>query len=108
MKSELLRMFTFESHATSRMEVKNLIFNFLFIFQVVKRELFVFFCFVFLFVPSSPHTNSQAQVHIQTHKPDRTKININGFDMAKCAAQLLYGPVLVCESSVSDVQEKVL
>ena len=36
-------------------------------------------------------------VHIQTHKvtsphnnkPDQTKININGFDMAKSAAQLL-------------------
>ena len=42
-------------------------------------------------------------VHIQTHKvtsphnnkPDQTKININGFDMAISAAQLLYGPVLV-------------
>ena len=30
-----------------------------------------------------------------THKPDQTKINIIGFDMAKSAAQLLYGPVLV-------------
>ena len=35
------------------------------------------------------------QGHSQTQKPDQTKININGFDMAKIAAQLLYGPVLV-------------
>ena len=33
--------------------------------------------------------------HIQTHKPDQTKININGFNMTKSAAQLLYGPVLI-------------
>ena len=33
---------------------------------------------------------------MQTHKPDQTKININEI-MAKCAAQLLYGPVLVPE-----------
>ena len=31
---------------------------------------------------------------MKIHKPDQTKININGFDMAKSAAQLLYGPVL--------------
>ena len=31
----------------------------------------------------------------RTHKLDQTKININGFAMAKSAAQLLYGPVLV-------------
>ena len=49
-----------------------------------------FFC---VFVPFNPHIN--LQVHTQTHKPDQTKININGFDMAKSAAQLLYGPVLV-------------
>ena len=36
-----------------------------------------------------------SQVHTQTHKPDQTEININGFDIAKSAAQLLYGPVLV-------------
>ena len=39
------------------------------------------------------HTNSQVQ--IETHKLDQTKVNINGFGMAKSAAQLLYGPVLV-------------
>ena len=50
----------------------------------------MFFC---LFVPSIPHMNSQ--VHTQTQKPDPSKININGFDVAKSAAQLLYGPVLV-------------
>ena len=43
----------------------------------------------FFFPPSDP------QVHTETHQPDQTKINVNGFDMAKCAAQLLYGPVLV-------------
>ena len=32
----------------------------------------------------------------RTHKLDQTKITINGFGMAKRAAQLLYGPVLVC------------
>ena len=32
-----------------------------------------------------------SQVHIQTHKPDQTRININGSDMVKSAAQLLYG-----------------
>ena len=31
----------------------------------------------------------------RTHKLDQTKITINGFGMAKRAAQLLYGPVLV-------------
>ena len=35
------------------------------------------------------------QVQIQTHKIDQTKVDINGFGMAKRAAQLLYGPVLV-------------
>ena len=35
------------------------------------------------------------EVRTQTHKPDQTKINIYRFDMAKSAAQLLYGPVLV-------------
>ena len=35
-------------------------------------------------------------LYTQTHKPDQTKININEFDMAKSAAQLLYDPVLVC------------
>ena len=45
------------------------------------------------YVPCFPNMNSQ--VHIQTPKPDQTKININGFDMAKSAAQLLYGPILV-------------
>ena len=45
------------------------------------------------FVPSGRHTMSPVQV--QTHKPNHTKINIDGFDMAKSAAQLLYGPVLV-------------
>ena len=34
---------------------------------------------------------------VQTHKPNQTKININEFDMAKIAAQLLYSPVFfVC------------
>ena len=54
--------------------------------------------YLWLYVPSFPHMNSQ--VHIQTHKPDQTKINIDGFDMAK----LLYGPVLVfffIKSSIS-------
>ena len=32
---------------------------------------------------------------IFTHNSDQTKININGLDMAKSAAQLLYFPVLV-------------
>ena len=36
-----------------------------------------------------------SKVHTPTHKPDLTKINIKGFDVAKSAAQLLYGPVLV-------------
>ena len=36
------------------------------------------------------------EVRTQTHKPDQTKINIYRFDMAKSAAQRLYGPVLVC------------
>ena len=35
------------------------------------------------------------EVRTQTHKPDQTNINIYRFDMAKSAAQLLYGPVLV-------------
>ena len=35
------------------------------------------------------------QVYTQTQKPDQTKININEFDMAKSAAQLLYGPIFV-------------
>ena len=49
----------------------------------------VFFCG---YVPSGPDTNSK----VQTHKPDQTKLNINGFDItAKSAAKLLYGPVLV-------------
>ena len=39
-------------------------------------------CFLFLFL-------------CLTHKPDVTKINIDRFDMAKSAAQLQYGPVLV-------------
>ena len=33
----------------------------------------------------------------RTHKLDQTKITINGFGMAKRAAQLLYGPVLVLD-----------
>ena len=50
------------------------------------------FLFVFLFFcPIGP------TVHTQTHKPDQTKINIKGFDMAKSAAQLLYAPVLVLD-----------
>ena len=32
----------------------------------------------------------------KTHQPDQTKLNINKFDMAKSAVQLLYVPVLVC------------
>ena len=55
---------------------------------------FVILCVCF-FIPSDPHTNLQA--HTQTCKPDQTKININGFDMAKSAAKLLYSPVLVTE-----------
>ena len=40
----------------------------------------------------------------RTHKLDQTKITINGFGMAKRAAQLLYGPVLVvCESDCAGV-----
>ena len=31
----------------------------------------------------------------RTHKLDQTKITINGFGMAKSAAQLLYGPVFI-------------
>ena len=38
---------------------------------------------------------------MKIHKPDQTKININGFDMAKSAAQLLYGPVIVYTLSKS-------
>ena len=37
----------------------------------------------------------------RTYKLDQTKITINGFGMAKSAAQLLYGPVLVSFSSFS-------
>ena len=37
----------------------------------------------------------------RTHKLDQTKITINGFGMAKRAAQLLYGPVLVIKFNVS-------
>ena len=84
MKSEFLRMFTFESHVTSRVEIKNLILNF-----------FINFFSVVLSVPiqtqkskdtlTSPHTNSQDNI---------------GFDLAKCAAQLLYGPVLVFNHAV--------
>ena len=48
-----------------------------------------FLCVCFL-LPSDPY-----MVHTQTHKPDQTIINTNRFDMAKVAAQLLYGPVLV-------------
>ena len=52
-------------------------------------------------------------VHIQTHKTtykltNQTKlnsiININGFDLAKSAAQLLYGPVLVLNYIVRSAQ----
>ena len=50
-----------------------------------------------VFVPSDLHTKSQ--VHTQTHKPDKTKININGFGMAKSAVQLLFGPLLVLKLS---------
>ena len=66
---------------------------------LVAQQLYLASCFfacvfVFeLFVPSDPHTKSQ--VHTQPHKPDQIKININGFDMAKNAAQLLYGPILI-------------
>ena len=41
----------------------------------------------------------------RTHKLDQTKITINGFGMAKRAAQLLYGPVLV---SISFARQNVL
>ena len=72
-----------------------------FINSWIERKLFLVaqqlykssYLFVCLFVPSNPHTNSQ--VHVHTQKPDQTKININGSNMAKIAAQLLYGPVLV-------------
>ena len=56
--------------------------------RILSRAATLLVCF-----PSGPHTNSQ--VHIQAHKPDQTKININGLDMAKSAAQQLYFPVLV-------------
>ena len=38
----------------------------------------------------------------RTYKLDQTKITINGFGMAKSAAQLLYGPVLVSIFTVLD------
>ena len=43
-----------------------------------------FVCVCLFFGPSDPHTNSQ--VHTQTNKPNQTKININGFGLAKSAA----------------------
>ena len=60
-------------------------------FFLVAQQLYMSSCF--FSVPSDPHTNSE--VHIHTQKQDETKHNINGFDKAKSAAQLLYGPVLV-------------
>ena len=36
-----------------------------------------------------------SQVDMQTHKPEQTKINMNGFYMSKSAAQLLYSPIVV-------------
>ena len=62
------------------------------------QHVIMFFCFFFVpsksfFVPSDKHLNSK--FHSLTHKPDQTKINIKGFGMAKSAAQLPYGPVLV-------------
>ena len=57
---------------------------------LVPQQLFISSCFFCGYVPSSPHS----QVHIQTHKPDQTRININGVDMAKSVVQLLYGPRL--------------
>ena len=50
---------------------------------------------IMFFFVSEPHKNPQ--FHMETHKTDQTEININGFDMAKPAAQLLYGPVLVLD-----------
>ena len=57
--------------------------------------------FYFTYKPTSPHTNSQ--VHLPTHNStfqitiqhNNSQINITGFDVTNCAAQLLYGPVLV-------------
>ena len=51
----------------------------------------VCFCHIRLVLSHLAHIRT----HKSTHKPDQTKIKINGFDMAKSAAQLLYGPVLV-------------
>ena len=39
--------------------------------------------------------HSNFHFHIQTYKLDQTKIIIKGVGIAKSAAQLLYGPVLV-------------
>ena len=66
-----------------------------FFFGWLPLTLHVIMFFFGFFVPSDPPTHSQ--VHTQINKPEKTKIkqNINGFDMAKSAAQLLYGPVLV-------------
>ena len=76
--------------------------------MLLNFNLYIFTCaatlhvIIFFFCGMS-HT-VQTQTHKvtipHTHKPDQTKININGFDMAKSAAQLLYGPVLV---SVTDI-----
>ena len=70
-------MFTFESHVTSRVEIKNLILNFFFLLFVLSVPIQTQKSKDTL---TSPHTNSQDNI---------------GFDLAKCAAQLLYGPVLV-------------
>ena len=50
---------------------------------------FLIFLFVCGYIPLSH------PAHIRTHKLDQTKININGFDRAKSAAQVLYGPLLI-------------
>ena len=55
--------------------------------------------------PSHPHlfclsvcpilSPYELKVQIRQNKLDQTKININGFDRAKSAAQVLYGPLLI-------------
>ena len=65
--------------------LKNIIFS--------CAQLYMSSCFFCGYVPFGPDTDSQVQV--QTLKPDKTKLNINGFEMAKSAAQLLYSLVFV-------------
>ena len=64
---------------------------------LVAQQLYMSSCFFsFLGMSHLVHIQTHKVTSPHTHKPDQTEININGFDMAKSAAKLLYGPVLVC------------